>query len=128
MLILLTAPCLFYFTYLGIKDGIVLSLIGYMLSNGFLCAALYYFLYLQLPPHIRCRGVSTIWALAASVGALALPFLQQAVFTYQMASAPGILVDMVVMAALLTILYNLKQQKAALKPYSPLENMGENQA
>ncbi|OCH99415.1 hypothetical protein A8135_06940 [Legionella jamestowniensis] len=79
MLILIpTAPLLFHFTALHYETATLLLLTTYALSNSLLCAALYYFLYLQLPPQYRCRGVSTVWALAASIGAISLPLAEQA--------------------------------------------------
>ncbi|GGI84783.1 MFS transporter [Legionella impletisoli] len=75
----ITAPVLFYCTSQGFHLGVFLALCGYMLGNGLLCSSLYYFLYQQLPMQYRCRGVSTIWAFAASLGAMALPLAQQTV-------------------------------------------------
>lgn len=79
LLILVAAPLLFYFTLQHVYFAVLLSLASYALANALLSAALYYFLYLQLPVAYRCRGVSTVWALAASIGTLSLPFAEQAV-------------------------------------------------
>lgn len=76
---LFTAPLLFYFTAIGSKAGTLMALVGYILTNGLICSSLFYFLYLQLPAEYRCRGVSTVWALAASLGAISLPVAEQAV-------------------------------------------------
>lgn len=72
------APILFFFTYRGWIPGVFMGLGFYVLSNALLCSAMYYFLYLQLPPQYRCRGVSTVYALAASAGAFSLPLVEQA--------------------------------------------------
>nr|HAT8714331.1 MFS transporter [Legionella jordanis] len=78
LILMMAAPLLFYFTIQQQKAAVLLCLAGYVFSNGFLCAALYYYLYLQLPTSCRCRGVSTSWALAASLGAISLPIAEQA--------------------------------------------------
>ncbi|KTD35368.1 proline/glycine betaine transporter-like protein [Legionella moravica] len=72
------APVLFWFTAQDSVAGVMLGLVLYILANGFLCSALYYFLYLQLPAQYRCRGVSTVWAISASLGAISLPVAEQA--------------------------------------------------
>lgn len=72
------APLLFLSTAILSVPGVILGLGFYVLTNALLCSALYYFLYLQLPAKYRCRGVSTVWALAASVGAISLPLVEQA--------------------------------------------------
>lgn len=72
------APLLFLFTASAYLPGILLGLGLYVLTNGLLCSAMYYLLYLQLPAKYRCRGVSTVYALAASVGAISLPLVEQA--------------------------------------------------
>ncbi|WP_298627234.1 MFS transporter [uncultured Legionella sp.] len=72
------APILFIFTAYGATAGVLLGLGIYVVTNGLLCSALYYFLYLQLPATYRCRGVSTVWALSASLGAISLPIVEQA--------------------------------------------------
>lgn len=72
------APLLFLFTSHAYVVGVILGLALYVLANGLLCSALYYFLYLQLPAQYRCRGVSTTWAIAASVGAISLPLAVRA--------------------------------------------------
>lgn len=111
LVIILAAPALFYFTHYANKPGIILGLMGYMLANGLLCASFYYFLYQQLPTHVRCRGVSIIWALAASLGALTLPIAQQAVFTNHLYWAPGFMVSAIVLSTLLIIRINLKKSQ-----------------
>lgn len=79
LLIALTGlPLLFLFTEKAYIPGVLFGLGCYVLTNGLLCSALFYFLYLQLPPQYRCRGVSTVWALAASLGAISLPLAEQA--------------------------------------------------
>lgn len=72
------APLLFFFTAYGSTSGALSGLGVYVLTNGLLCSALYYYLYLQLPAKYRCRGVSTVWALSASLGAISLPIAEQA--------------------------------------------------
>ncbi|MBL7481275.1 MFS transporter [Legionella bononiensis] len=72
------APVLFMFTASGSVTGVLLGLVFYVMANGLLCSALYYFLYLQLPAQYRCRGVSTVWAISASLGAISLPAAEQA--------------------------------------------------
>ncbi|WP_133129892.1 MFS transporter [Legionella yabuuchiae] len=99
----ITAPILFYCTHQGIHLGVLLALCGYMLANGLLCASLYYFLYQQLPAEYRCRGISTIWALAASFGALALPVAQQASSAAQGYWVPALIVSCVACVAFLII-------------------------
>ena len=104
--IIICAPILFGATYHHSFAGITLGLIGYMLTNGLLCASFYYYLYQQLPTSIRCQGVSFVWACAASVGALALPFAQEMVFKYQIMWIPGFMVSGVVVLCLWTISKN----------------------
>lgn len=79
VLISLAAPCLFFFTTVYLSQAVLLSVLGYAIANALACSALYYLLYLQLPAQYRCRGVSTVWALAASLGAVSLPLAEQAV-------------------------------------------------
>ncbi|KTC94607.1 MFS transporter [Legionella erythra] len=79
MTALFTAPMLFYCTTIAYKPGVIVALFGYVLTNGLICSSMFYFLYLQLPAQYRCRGVSTVWALAASIGAVSLPLAEQAV-------------------------------------------------
>lgn len=74
----LSAPLLFGSTTLAFTPGVILGLMTYIVTNGLLCSALFYFLYLQLPAKYRCRGVSTIWALAATLGAISLPLAEEA--------------------------------------------------
>lgn len=77
----IVAPVLFYSTVHGLLVYALLSVLGYAIADSLLCASLFYLLYLQLPVQFRCRGVSFMWGLAASVGAIALPFAQKAVYT-----------------------------------------------
>ena len=79
LVITFAAPILFYATAHHSFWGVILGLCGYVAGNALICSSLFYFLYLQLPAHCRCQGVSTVWALAASVGALCLPLSEQAV-------------------------------------------------
>lgn len=79
LIISLAAPLLFYFTMHYMIIGILLAVLSYAFANALLCASLYYFLYLQLPAQYRCRGVSTVWAIAASFGAVSLPVAEQVV-------------------------------------------------
>ncbi|MFC3908190.1 MFS transporter [Legionella dresdenensis] len=96
----LTAPLLFYFTYQHNLAGVFCALAGYVLANGLLCSALFYFLYLQLPVQIRCQGVSTTWSLAASIGALALPLAAQGTASGYL-WVPGCIVSLVAVCALI---------------------------
>ncbi|KTC85025.1 MFS transporter [Legionella brunensis] len=112
VVLIIAAPLLFYWTAYHDKIGVMLSLLGYVLANGLLCAALYYFLYLQLPSRYRCRGVSTVWALAASIGAISLPVAEQA----KMAGAiwaPGLFVSIAAILCL-TLLALSNQAKKPL--------------
>ncbi|MDP3269903.1 MAG: MFS transporter [Legionella sp.] len=84
----ISAPVLFVFTATGSITGILCGLVFYIMANGLLCAALYYYLYLQLPAKYRCRGVSTAWAIAASIGAISLPLAQQAHLNHMVWLAP----------------------------------------
>lgn len=98
LLMIFVAPLLFYSTAHGRLPLLFLSLAGYALANGLLCASLYYFLYLQLPVHVRCTGVSLVWGLAASAGATSLPIAQQAI-TQGRYAFPAIMVSLVAFAA-----------------------------
>lgn len=104
--IIICAPALFWATYHHSIVGIALGLMGYMITNGLLCASFYYYLYQQLPTSVRCQGVSFIWACAASVGALALPVAQEMVFKHQIMWVPGFMVSGVVLLCLLVISKN----------------------
>ncbi|WED42968.1 MFS transporter [Legionella cardiaca] len=109
LILMITAPLLFYFTAQQSKAGVLFSLLGYVLADGLLCAALYYFLYLQLPSQYRCRGVSTVWALAASIGALSLPLAEQA----KMAGAllgPGLFVSATAIACLVLLHFSREKK------------------
>lgn len=99
LLIIPVAPLLFYCTLHHLQSGVLLAVSGYALANALLCASLYYFLYLQLPAQYRCRGVSIIWALAASVGTLGLPLAEQAVHL-GLLWLPGFLVAAMAMLSL----------------------------
>ncbi|KTD14022.1 MFS transporter [Legionella israelensis] len=79
LLMIFVAPALFYSTAYGNVFFVFVFLSSYALVNALVCASMYYFLYLQLPVHIRCTGVSLTWGLAASVGAASLPIAQQAI-------------------------------------------------
>lgn len=76
-------PLLFLFTAHAFIPGVLIGLGFYVLTNALLCSSMFYFLYLQLPATYRCRGVSTIWALSASIGAISLPIAEQA-YLHQM--------------------------------------------
>lgn len=96
----LAAPILFFCTEHSIVWGTCLALGGYVIANGLICASLFYFLYLQLPARCRCQGVSTVWALAASVGAICLPLSEMAVM-YGHGWFPGIMVSIIALTGLL---------------------------
>ena len=106
VLIACTAPVLFYCTAHQLVAGVLISLAAYALTNGLICSALYYFLYQQLPPQYRCRGVSTIWALAATLGAICLPIAQQAVTMGDNYWVPALLVTAVALITLIIIKFN----------------------
>lgn len=78
LLAVVGAPLLFLFTSQSYVPGVMFGLALYIVTNALLCSALFYFLYLQLPAKYRCRGVSTVWAVAASAGAISLPVAEQA--------------------------------------------------
>lgn len=96
---MITGPLLFYSTYNLILPGVALGLISYSFANGCMSASLYYFLYLQLPAHIRCEGISTVWALAASLGALTLPLAQEAMILNAV-WVPGALISLTALFSL----------------------------
>ena len=100
------APLLFYFTEQGVAVMVLVSLLGYGTANALLCSTLYYFLYLQLPTQYRCQGVSTVYALAASLGALSLPIAQQAVTISHYYWFPGLWVCIVAITSLVAIQVN----------------------
>lgn len=83
------APILFAFTSSAWIAGIFAGLGCYILANALICSSMFYFLYLQLPAQYRCRGVSTVWALAATVGAICLPLAEQANLHQMPWLAPG---------------------------------------
>lgn len=111
--IFLTAPVLFYATASHHEPLVYLGLSGYILGNGFTCAALYFFLYQQLPTKLRCQGVSTVWALAASFGAICLPIAEQAVHVHHMLWLPGAMVSLV---ALLTFIILSMNKTSLVEP------------
>lgn len=96
----ITAPLLFYSTTIQNTPAVFASLLGYAMGNGLLSSSLFYFLYLQLPVNLRCRGVSTFWAIAASFGASTLPLAQHLV-SKGILWFPGVLVSIVAVGALL---------------------------
>lgn len=104
--IAVVGPLLFYFSEMMIKAGVVIALAGYILGNGLLCVSLHYFLYQQLPTEYRCRGISIVWAIAASIGAILLPISEQVVETKQWAMFPGYAVSLIAITALLFIRYS----------------------
>lgn len=104
----LVAPLLYYFTVQHNGVAVFCLLIGYVLANALFNASLYYVLYLQLPVEYRCRGVSTVWAIAASVGAISLPITAQAV-NLGMHWFPGGLVSLVAVLSLLVFRFNFQQ-------------------
>ncbi|KTD24104.1 MFS transporter [Legionella maceachernii] len=115
VVITVAAPLLFFFTAISLSAGVLLSVLGYAIANALLCASLYYLLYLQLPAQYRCRGVSTIWALAASLGAISLPIAEQAV---QLGAIwlPGFLVSAIAILSFLSLRnyhYQFKNQPNA---------------
>lgn len=99
MVLIISAPLLFYSTTLHYQNGVISALLGYVISNGLLSAAMFYFLYLQLPVSLRCRGVSTFWAIAASLGASTLPLAEHLV-SHGALWFPGALVAIVAVGAL----------------------------
>lgn len=106
ILIAVTGPALFYFTEQKNTLGVLLALSGYALTNGLMCSCLYYFLYQQLPAQYRCQGVSTAWALAASLGAFALPVSQYITSTTQAYWFPGMLVTITALMAFIIVHFN----------------------
>lgn len=78
LLSLIGTPLLFLFTTQSYIPGVIFGLICYVFTNALICSSLFYFLYLQLPAIYRCRGVSTVWAISASIGAISLPIAEQA--------------------------------------------------
>ncbi len=100
------APLLFYLTEQKLTTFVIFPLLGYVLANALLCSSLFYFLYLQLPAQYRCRGVSTVWALAASLGALSLPIAEQAVTIANWYWFPGLWVSAIAIMALFTLRVN----------------------
>ena len=99
LLIAMVAPALFYATATGHFFWVVLALAGYVLTNALICSSLFYFLYRQLPAQYRCRGVSTLWALAASLGAVFLPLAEYIVSHYNAYWFPGLLVSLTALSA-----------------------------
>ncbi|ASQ44627.1 MFS transporter [Legionella clemsonensis] len=118
LILMLTAPLLFHFTTLHYRSATLLFLLAYALSNSLLCAALYYFLYLQLPSQYRCRGVSTIWALAASVGAISLPLAEQAKIMGVL-WLPGMFVSITACVCLMLLHFSHENSKPLLAAWRP---------
>lgn len=114
MIMACDAPLLFYSTAHHLHMAVVLSLCLYVLGNAFLCSALFYVLYQQLPTHYRCRGVSTVWALAASLGAACLPICQKAI-SLGAYWIPGILVSITALIAFSMVCYNKMQRCTNIK-------------
>jgi len=106
LVISIAAPALFYFTAKNMVGGVLVSLLAYALTNGLICSSLFYFLYQQLPSHYRCRGVSTIWAIAASLGAIALPVAEQVVTAAGVFWFPGMLVTVMALMSFMVIRLN----------------------
>jgi len=106
LIIACSAPALFYYTAQQFIPGVLIALCAYVLTNALLCASLYYFLYQQLPPHYRCRGVSTVWAISATLGAICLPIAQQAVSISGAYWLPGLVVTLVALSTLIIIRFN----------------------
>lgn len=119
------APLLFYSTAHDLQTAVVLSLCLYVLGNAFLCSALFYFLYQQLPTHYRCRGVSTVWALAASLGAASLPICQKAV-SMGAYWVPSMIVSITALIALLVVYCNKLQTYPHLKKILTRSDLVEN--
>lgn len=108
---LFTAPWLFYVTEQQWPVLALLFLLGYIIANALLCSAMYYFFYLQLPTHYRCRGVSITYALAASIGALSLPVVQYAVSIGHLYWLPGAWVSLVALISLMIIRTSLYKER-----------------
>lgn len=114
----ITAPLLFYFTAQGNCLAVAIMLLAYIVSNGLVCASLYYFLYLQLPSQYRCRGVSTVWALSASIGPICLPIAHQAMAHHQGYWFPGLMVSF--MAAIGLYCMGRHTKKVESRPTLPV--------
>ncbi len=76
MILMLTVSFLFYGVVWNKVWMVLIGLIGYILSNGFLCSSLFYYLFQQLPVLKRCQGISFTWGISASIGAMMLPIVQ----------------------------------------------------
>lgn len=111
VLISLAAPLLFYFTAHGMQGAALLALVGYVMTNALICSSLFYFLYLQLPVQYRCRGVSTTWAVAATLGALSLPVAEQLVTIQRYDWFPGLFVALIAMVSLGAISFTVPATK-----------------
>lgn len=98
-LVSFVAPLLFYFTSHHYLIGTLVMIAGYALANAMFSSCLYYFLYTQLPAQYRCRGVSTVWAIAASLGAISLPLASQCV-SVGARWFPGALVTLIALVSL----------------------------
>ncbi|KTC65332.1 proline/glycine betaine transporter (plasmid) [Legionella adelaidensis] len=109
IIISLAAPALFYFTAIQSTIGVIFSLGGYVLCNSLICSSLFYFLYLQLPAQYRCRGVSTIYALSATLGAILLPICQQIASTKSFFWLPAGFVSLVAIISWVVVQINKQQ-------------------
>lgn len=105
VLISIVAPCLFYFTTHHLMFETLIMIVGYAVANAMFSSCLYYFLYTQLPSQYRCSGVSTVWAIAASLGAISLPLASQGV-SLGARCFPGLLVTLIALMGLYFLLRN----------------------
>ena len=112
LIALFTAPILFYVTQQHWALLALLCLLGYILANALLCSSMYYFFYLQLPTQYRCRGVSTTYAVAASLGAFSLPVAQYTVTIDHLYWLPGAWVSVVAVTSLILIRATSQKDKS----------------
>lgn len=98
LLLIIAAPLLFWGTKAMVLPAVLLGLVSYVLGNALICSSMYYLLYLQLPVSLRCRGVSTFWAIAASLGASALP-LSEHLLTKGLWYVPALIVSGIAMVS-----------------------------
>jgi MFS transporter, MHS family, proline/betaine transporter len=112
VIIAISSPWLFYCTSISNAPGAIVALAGYVIANGLICSSLFYFLYLQLPALHRCQGVSTVWAVAASVGTISLPLSEHAI-ARGITWLPGALVSALTLCAFL-LCRDLSQLRPAL--------------
>lgn len=113
--IAVAAPALFYFTTTHSLAGVIIALFGYVIANSLICSSLFYFMYLQLPAQYRCRGVSTVYALSATLGAILLPICQQLINNKQAVCAPGIIVSFVALFSWLVVQFNTPAHKPSIE-------------